>query len=58
MARAQKLPVYLNATGVMARLYQLALTHFDITYQLIDAEEASRAGLYEIARHLLAEPIA
>ena len=58
MARAQKLPVYLNATGVMARLYQLALTHFDITYQLIDAEEASRAGLYEIACHLLAEPVA
>lgn len=58
IARAQKLPVYLNATGVMARLYHSALAHFDVAHQLIDAEEASHAGLYEIARHLLADPIA
>ena len=58
MVRAQKRPVYLNAAGVMASLYQSALTHFDVSHQLIDAEEASRAGLYEIACHLLADPIA
>ena len=58
MARAQKRPVYLNAAGVMASLYQSALTHFDVSHQLIDAEEASCAGLYEIACHLLADPVA
>ncbi|MGB1395993.1 MAG: 2-dehydro-3-deoxygalactonokinase [Candidatus Puniceispirillaceae bacterium] len=58
IARAQKRPVYLNAAGVMANLYQSALTHFDVPHQLIDAEEASCAGLYEIARHLLADPVA
>ena len=44
--------VYLNAAGVMADLYQTALTHFDIGYQLIDGEAASCAGLYEIACHI------
>ncbi len=57
IAHTQKRPVYLNATGVMASLYQSALTHFDVAHQLIDAEEASRAGLYEVARHLLADRV-
>jgi 2-dehydro-3-deoxygalactonokinase len=52
MAAAQNGTVYLNAAGVMAGLYQTALTHFDIGYQLIDGEAASCAGLYEIARHI------
>ena len=57
-ARAEKHPVYLNAAGMMANLYQSALTHFDVAHQLIDSEEASRAGLYEIACHLLEKNIA
>jgi 2-keto-3-deoxy-galactonokinase len=52
VAAGQNGTVYLNAAGVMAQLYQTALTHFDIDYQLIDGEKASCTGLYEIARHI------
>ena len=57
IVHTQKRPVYLSATGVMASLYQSALTYFDVTHQLIDGEQASRVGLYEVARHLLADRI-
>lgn len=53
LAQAQPTPIFLNAAGVMAHLYQTALAHFNIECQLIDGEEASRAGLYEIARQIL-----
>ena len=53
LASTQPAPTCLNAAGVMAHLYQMAFAHFNIEYQLIDGEEASRAGLYEIARHIL-----
>lgn len=53
LAQAQPTPIFLNAAGVMAHLYQTALAHFNIECQLIDGEEASRAGLYEIACHIL-----
>ena len=52
VAAGQNGTVYLNVAGVMADLYQTALTHFDIGYQLIDGEAASCAGLYEIACHI------
>ena len=52
VATGQNGRVYLNAAGVMADLYQTALTHFDIGYHLIDGEAASCAGLYEIACHI------
>ena len=53
LAQAQPTPIFLNAAGVMAHLYQTALAHFNIECQLIDGEEASRAGLYGIARQIL-----
>ena len=49
--------IYLAATGGMAARYEEALTGLEIDFEMIDAELAVRAGLFDLASRLWPERI-
>lgn len=51
-------PVLLMASGVLAERYQMALTHFGVAFDKVDANEASLVGLTRAAQSLWPERFA